>query len=218
MSEELNIHQLVEAFTNKASERYELAAKDVLISNLTELAPVELTEIGIIRLKRSINKTNNWKTLILTVLGSVSDFQMAFRWVAAIKEELLDPESSDLYFIASVKNNEISPELCTNIESGDQFCRKYVLRPGETLIEFLDRTFLANLTESKVEDEIVDPLYMAIQQTAQRLPAFTEHQQEYWRETLLSGNSGAELIDHLFKQLPISLHTNYNETSGENND
>ena len=40
MSEELNIQQLIEAFTSKASERYELAAKDTLISNLTEIAPV----------------------------------------------------------------------------------------------------------------------------------------------------------------------------------
>ena len=212
-----NIQQLVEAFKDKALIKYLISDDDAFSLNLLEFAPVQLTEIGILRLKRNLNRTNNWKTLIIVLLDSVAEFPIAFQWVAAIKEELLDPESSDLYFIGAVKDNQISPELCTNIESGEQFCRKYILRPGETISDFLDRTFLANLIESKVEDELVDPLYMAIQLTAKRLPTFTAYQQEYWRDILLSGNSGAELIDQLFKQAPISLNTPEDETSGEDN-
>jgi len=204
MSKDLNVQLLTEAFSQKASEKYEIQSSNLLIDNLIELAPIKLTEIAIIRLKRNGNTTNNWKTLIFAFLDSVAVFPTAFSWVAAIKEELLDPESSDLYFIGAVKNDQISNELCTNIESGEQFCRKYILRPGEIVSDLIDRTFLANLTESKVEEEIVDPLYMAIQLTAKRLPGFNAQQQEHWRDTLLSGNSGAELIDQLFKQSPLS--------------
>lgn len=212
MSEVINIENVRNAFVQSASNKYEVEDLDSNISNLMGLAPVQLTEIGILRLKRKTNFTGYWKTLIFVILESVDEFPLAFNWIASIKEDLLDPESSDLYFIGGVKDSSISQELCTNIESGDQFCRKYILRPGETISSLIDRTFLANLTESSVEQEIVDPLYMAIQQTAKRLPSFSDKQQEYWRDKLLSGNSGAELIDQLFKQSPISTKPDVNET------
>jgi len=120
-----------------------------------------------------------------------------------------------LYLIAAITSPELSIDICTNIESNDKFCRKYLLRPQETIEGLLGRTFLNPLTNEASEVEIVDPLHTALANTLKNLPWFTSDIQAFWKVTLLSGKTSADLIDNLFTDNFISQQND--EAPTENN-
>lgn len=215
MNDQLTLANLVAGINEKAKEKYVLRTEGEDIDQWMSYCPDNKDDYAIIRLKRHNNRSEFWKTILIAFVAEPDFFQSAFNWIASIKDELLDPETADLYFIGAVTASEVSIEFCTNIETKEQFCRKYILRPGETMQALMDRTFLATLDGSKLSTEIADPLFTAINQTGLRINTFTAGQQTHWRNVLLNGKTGADLIDDLFQQLTIKPEQD--ETPSENN-
>lgn len=213
MNREIKVQDFVTELSAVGDGRYMIVDNDDVILHLAKITPDELTDIGIVRLKRIKNASKYWKTIVISTIQSISELSTVFTWIANIKEELVDPESADLYLFTAIHDAELSDELCTNLEASEQFCRKYILRPNERISNMLERTFMSNLLGQQVEGDIVDPLHMAIEKTALKKTTFSESKQNHWREALLSGKSGAELIDALFKenQTPLdSGHETFN--------
>jgi len=166
---------------------------------LLKVSPDELSIKKVLRLKR--NNYPNLKTYkTILVVGITDDKEMAFplKWAASVKEILLDPETSDLYLFI-YQNGNISLETCLRIESTEQFCRKFILHPKETIEHFLERTFLAKLEASTEEVLSTDPLLKAFTEVQKEFDWLTSKEQKRWSEILLSGKTGSELIEDLFK-------------------
>lgn len=214
MITEFNALTLKEVFWEKAKSKYEAVENEALTRLLQILSENQNVKTVLLRIRRTSYEKASFKTLFFAVVDSEADFRKVFSCVASIKEEVLDPESSDLYFVGAVKDRSISNASCTQIESTEQFCRKYILRPDETLEELLDRTFLSDLTGTAFEQDIVDPLLMALQHTGERVPAFENEMQNRWYSQLRSGLVGADLIEVLFED---NKEDNQNGTTRENN-
>lgn len=71
------------------------------------------------------------------------------------------------------------------IESTEQFCRKYVLRPTETLENFLERTFLAKPNAVIKELLSTDPLIKSFLAVQSENNWFNSEEQKKWKEALL---------------------------------
>ncbi|SDE65064.1 hypothetical protein SAMN05216464_10895 [Mucilaginibacter pineti] len=216
MNENLTALAVIQAIGEKAAGRYRLRTDDAEIQPWLDCYPVDGADRAVLRLKRLSNKTDHWKTIAIALVPEPSGLQQSFSWIAAIKDDLLDPESADLYFIGAVTGSEVSMDFCTSIETREQFCRKYILRPGEQITDLMNRTFLSSLTDHTLETEIVDPLNTAIQQTGARLAHFSVARQVHWRDALLSGETGAALVDALFSEISQNDMLTTDETSAEN--
>lgn len=173
---------------------------------LEEIRPGKLTDVKVFRLQKipTLPKTTNplqyWKTILVTVLKKDSELGNALQWAALAKDALLDPESADLYlFIIFEDNVNVPIETCIRIESTEQFCRKYVSRPGESPENLIERTFLApleNLNENN--NALFDPILKAFTFVEKEYSIFNTNEQNKWREAFLSGKNGSEIIDDLF--------------------
>jgi len=215
MKDTLTAQLIINEITNKAQSKYSVRSESEEISQWLAYNEENFTSRAVVRLKRLTNRSDNWKTIVISLVKEPMELQKSLSWVASIKDDLLDPESADLYFIGAITDTQVSLEFCTNIESKEQFCRKYILRPDESINELMERTFLSTLTDDVIQADIVDPLYTAIQQTGERMAAFSQDQQTHWRQALLSRLTGAELIDELFK--PITYTNQSDNVSRENN-
>jgi hypothetical protein len=216
MNENLTAAAVIQAISEKAAGKYQLRTDDAEIQSWLDGYSVDGADCAVLRLKRLSNLTNYWKTIAIALVPEPAGLQESFSWIAAIKDELLDPESSDLYFIGAITAGEVSMDFCTSIETKEQFCRKYILRPGEQIADLMNRTFLSSFAEHTLETEIVDPLNTAIQQTGARFAHFSADRQVHWREALLSGETGAALVDALFSEISQNDTLTTDETSAEN--
>ncbi len=189
---------LVDLISQEVKDRFILISESGEIDILKSLAPDSLIRKDVIRLQRIANATMGWRTLIIAAAESPSDISKALEWSASCKEELLDPDSSDLYLFI-IGSFEISIEECVSIEANEKFCRKFVLRPEETLQQLLKRTFIPPLRHEIVSDSIIDPLTAALSLTAAAdAPWLTSDEQKRWQKALLSNLNGPELVDTLF--------------------
>ena len=187
------------------SDRYIILSENSIIDKIEEIKPEELTETDILLLKRNnkfnINEStlNGWKTILITLLANKEELEYALRWAAITKEALLDPESSDLYLLILFENYEnIAEGSCIRIETTEQFCRKFVLRPNETVQQLINRTFLKSITELRKETRISDPLSSALSSTALKHNWLNISEQSHWRKLFLTGKAGCDIIDELF--------------------
>jgi len=115
-----------------------------------------------------------------------------------VKDELLEPENGDLYLFAVIKDESLSINQCTNIEASDRICRKYILRPEETIDSFLGRSFISPVMSEASSGKLFDPLHLALESTSVQHEWFDSSEQERWQEAFLSGKNGQELIELLF--------------------
>lgn len=164
-----------------------------------EITPESLKDAFIVSLKRDWPNPGGQRTLIISVLDSLNEFKIALQWAAAVKDELLEPANGDLYLFIVIKGNEFSIEQCTDIESSDRICRRYVLRPEETIEDLLNRSFLAPVMGRVDTSGISDPLNLALRETASNQQWFTHEEQQTWQQVLLSGKTGQDLVESLFK-------------------
>jgi hypothetical protein len=118
------------------------------------------------------------------------------------KEELLDPESADLYLIVMLENMDLTLEECVSMEASEKFCRKFILRPDETIEDLMKRTFLPVIIEDKTTDAVFDPLTVALNDTGKDAEWFSANERDRWRALLLSSKSGHDLVEKLFKFPP----------------
>ncbi|GAB2452165.1 hypothetical protein GCM10011375_39130 [Hymenobacter qilianensis] len=195
---EITSQLLVKNITALASDRFLTLGNDE--QNMFEFdSAKELLDKAVLRLRRNIDGIGGVRTILVLVLNNYNEFKDALRWAALIKDELLEPENGDLYMFVVIKDENLSIEQCTNIESSDRICRKYIFRPGETVPEFLSRTFIEPVVGNGSTDSIIDPLSLALEKVSQQHQWFDSSEQERWKTALLSGKSGHELIEVLFK-------------------
>lgn len=154
---------------------------------------------GILRLKRKNAEIDKWKTLVLVEIEAKNENEMkqelkkAISWLASVKEILLGTENSDLYLFLAF-SDDLCIEECLRIESTEQFCRKYVLLPGEEISNFLNRTFLQKILNVKDAATIEDPLERAFFETAVEHSWLTPEIQKKWKKAFAE-LSGSELAD-----------------------
>lgn len=181
-------------------------------TNILSLCPQELPEKFMFRLERIAEpRLTTRKTILLVAIEDDSQTIHAFRWAAIAKEILTDPESSDLYAFICFKQN-VPIDVCLRIESTEEFCRKYVLHPDESIELFLERTFLAKTTTSSQDSLSADPLIKSFDSVGLKHSWFNSEEQNHWKRILLSGTTGSDLIEELF-----NLNKGKNEVSEENN-
>lgn len=179
--------------------RFIISNNDHLNEVLQEITPESLNDRLILSLKRDWHNSGGERTLLVAVLGSLSEFKIALQWAASVKDELLEPANGDLYLFIVIKGDDLSIEQCTDIESSDRICRRYVLRPEETIEDLLNRSFIAPVMGNADTAGISDPLHLALEKTASNQQWFTQEEQQTWQQILLSGKTGQELIESLFK-------------------
>lgn len=200
---------LITAIDIAIDGRFQIDPNEGFLKKLEEIKPSELTDAAVLRIQRLPSSEgptlslDTWRTVLVTVLVNKVQLRLAFEWAALVKETLLDPESSDLYlFIAFGNHINLTIEYCILIESTEQFCRKYVLRPEETPEQLIERTFLAPLINSSVNNRISDPLLAAFSITGNQRTWFNTAEQNKWQKIFLSGKKGDELVDELFSERP----------------
>lgn len=186
------------------NDRYRFDDNDDFIDELLSFSPENLKHKEILRIKRLNAEVDRWKTLIFVEIADDSESEIkaglkdALSWVASIKEKLLEPEATDIYLFLAF-DREISAEECLRIESTEQFCRKYVLLPREEFPDFINRTFLQKLTNSKSTSESTDPLERAFLNTFTQFTWLTPEVQKRWKKAF-SELSGSELFDQLLER------------------
>lgn len=185
------IHELMTSITKRAEGRY-----DVFLPDLEKrILPSVDIDIAVIQLKRINRETAGWRTVLITAFSnSLNSVQSAFRWAADFRDILAEPQTADLYMFMLIDG--IESEDAARLETDDRFCRKVVLRTGESLDSFLDRSFLASLTPTTGGNEISDPLLASLKSMCEAHSWVKPHI-EVWRALLLSDNTGDDIVNSL---------------------
>ncbi|PCK05153.1 MAG: hypothetical protein COA42_18630 [Alteromonadaceae bacterium] len=190
------------AIADAAGSRFELSVNDESVDDLMSLAGEEAGLGKIMRIKRRERSNASWKTLVFAEAEADNEIilkeniRKVIRWVATIKEFLLRSENTDLYLFLMFRG-EVSTEECLRIESTEQFCRKYVLLPGEDVSEFVSRTFIKEIVSAGGVIDANDPLEEALTKTADKYDWLTEDVKSQWKKAFLE-LSGSDLADVIF--------------------
>jgi len=199
MVENTTSASIASAIISMAEGRFIISNSDYLNDLLQEITPEPLKDKVIISLKRNGPNLIGERTILISVLDSLDEFKTTLQWAASVKDELLEPANGDLYLFTAIKDNGLSINQCTDIESSDRICRRYVLRPNETIEELLNRSFVAPIMGDVSTHGISDPLHLALEKTAIDQQWFTQEEQQSWQKVLLSGKTGQDLIEALFQ-------------------
>lgn len=178
-------------------KRYIKETKNNILDHLSALDEQSLNK-KIFRLKRS-NKAelNTYRTILLVQLNETDALKNALQWVAAVKNSLTDPETSDLYLILISDNSIFTIDDSMRIESTEQFCKKYVQRGNENPESLIRRTCLAGLSVRSDDSIQSDPVKKALLETSQKYIWFEESVQAIWEEAFISDDNGNELLDRI---------------------
>ena len=187
----------VQAIENQVKKRF-LVEGNTGIEKYERLADDSLSDISVMRLQRCMSVTSHFRTVLISVLENKNELEAVLRWAAEVRRELRDPETSDLYLIIAIK--DLPDESCARIESGEEFCRKFVLRKNESPNDLISRTFITQLLDKKSDEIITDPLLEAFRKTENQCKSFDKDMQSYWKELLLSGLTSADLVNELFSE------------------
>lgn len=196
---------LIAAILVRAEGRFIVQADGADIRELLELAPADLADRNVFRLRRCNSDHAGWRTLLMVSLESEQQLPLAHTWAADTRDRLLEPETSDLYMILSVDGLVDNDGAC--IEANEQFCRKYVSRMEENVEEFLDRTFLGPVIAKSDGEALIDPFVAALLQTSMLHDWLDSDKQEAWHRTLLSGKTGSDLFEILLSTTPAGGNT-----------
>lgn len=190
--------EIIQNLLTSVSNRYLVQSDNSEDIYWKSLFPGEKGNVSFLRLKRKSSDAASWKTLLFVFEVDQQIVPQSFSWAASVKEELLNNESSDLYlFLIPKLSDKMLIENCIYIESNDQFCRKYVMRPDETFIDLINRTFLYQSEMNNQINEISDPLIAALEKTGNNLTTFTLERQITWKNILLSGKQGVDTAEAL---------------------
>ncbi|MFN8333494.1 MAG: ABC-three component system middle component 1 [Cyclobacteriaceae bacterium] len=182
-------------------KKFELSAETSQPAIL-DLSSGEFTSKQVVRIKRTNAPNALHKTLLIAGINSKTDLEHALVWAATTKDMLPNPEVSDLYLlIFPGEGMKITLEHSLRIESSEDFCRKYVLRPEETTELFLQRTFIGELTnvlppKPMGTDSLLAAAFVEVEK---KYKWFDTETQQIWKDAFASGKSGSELLEIIFK-------------------
>lgn len=152
----------------------------------------------VLRVHRVGEEKTGYRTILVAQVDTLVQASVVLHWCAKVRDALPEPATADVYLFLNIKSATI--EDCVRIESDDQYCRKQVLRPGESNVEFLARTFLAAPIGTDDQGELADPVLASLIEVAKTHPWFSTEEQMRWHKVLLSGATGAELAEQLLMQ------------------
>ncbi len=185
--------QWVALLQERAVGRFELEGDDAASANLRKLAPPNLDDHEVVRLRRPT--ASGYRTLLVVSCDNegVGD---ALRWAASVRDALLEPEPADLYLILDAP---CSLQVTALLEADDRFCRRFVIRGNEAPEDLLERTFLRGTKVDATIDAPREPLAAALA----AVPGIGSSLAAPWRAALLGGASGAELFELLLAAAPV---------------
>lgn len=183
------LDDLITAISTRALKRFVFSAPLIHL-----LMPSTILTQDARNLRRSSTEGGERTILIASLKFEHESLQAINRWAAEVRDQLPDPEASDLYMFLII--DDITLEDAGRIEADEHFCRKLVLRKDEPASKFLDRTFLSALTTSQTRSDIGDPFLAALTALAAS-HAWTSNHTAEWRELLLSDRAAPELAQEL---------------------
>lgn len=173
---------------------------DVFLDNsLTFLAEQPLSDVTALKVRRTGKPSSSGRTILLAAIDKIEDWKIVVRWTAQVRDMLPEPETSDLYLILLAQG--FSEHNRSRIEADEQFCRKYVTSSLDELPQLLDRTFLASLSASDIDADIVDPVTAAFMETQINHAWLTNNLQDQWLKTFLSEKPGKDLIPDIINNV-----------------
>lgn len=153
-------------------------------------------ETIVVYLKR--NKTTIfWKTIVI-IKTKIVNIKKMYEFIALIKESLPDPSNADLYLFSIIEDNN-SLGQCLKIESSELLCRKFVLRPQETIIEMLSRSFLIPLDNYEQESINLNPIENAIKSTKSKHSWLKANELKKWRTLFNSNLNNLDIVDKIIE-------------------
>lgn len=197
--------EIILSITKIIEGRYELQREDTLKGELLSLAGDEVKHKEILRIRRSGLQADLWKTIVIVEIEGDEqkdikiNLREAMTWVSVIKESLIGSENSDLYLFLAF-SHDVDVEECIRIESTEQFCRKYVWSSRESVLDFINRTFLQELVHHAEATVGEDPLERAFSETAMKFEWLTPEIQKKWKDAFVNCN-GSDLIDALLEDV-----------------
>jgi hypothetical protein len=186
-----------EEFTKEISENIADRFKVISSDKYSFLAPTSLNCKTIFEVQLLKSEAKGLKTVLLASINSFDDLIYPLKWAAAVKDILLDPQSADLYLIIH-QNGNIPLETCLRIESSEEFCRKFILRPEETTEGLINRTFLSKLIDDSSEEISNSPTLNAFNSMRKENDWMEESEQKRWQELLLSDMESYDIIQSIF--------------------
>lgn len=201
----MTFEQFVAHINASTENRFVIEDQSDIKNEMLSVAPENITNKLILRFCRQLSSgllNHNMKTLFVVNI-SPDIFKDSLQWVALSKEVLLDPETADVYlFIMWKEETSPSIEECLRIEASEDFCRKFVLRPFETIESFIERTFLKKIDAPLPLDLGQDPLISAFSGLEDQFTWFDESEKTRWKEVFNTGTSGSDLFDALMTNKP----------------
>ena len=196
----MTFEQFASHIKDSIQARFHVESPNVIQTEMLDLTPQTITNKQVLRFCRPLSSdvsSQFGKTLLVTGIDP-DQIRDVLQWAAICKEVLLDPETSDVYlFIIWLGENIPSIEECLRIEANEDFCRKFVLRPNETVESFIERTFLKKIDAPEPLDLGQDPLISAFSGLEQQFSWLDETEKARWRAAFNSGASSFELFNAL---------------------
>ncbi|WP_131367723.1 hypothetical protein [Comamonas thiooxydans] len=146
---------------------------------------------NVLMFRRIGGEHGGFRTVLVAHADSLQASGSALHWAADVRDALPEPATADVYLFLEIESATL--EDCLRLEADDQYCRKFVRRPGESGEEFLARTFLAPPVDPRRVGDMADPLSASLLQTAEVHSWFSSEEQARWRQALMSGATGQEL-------------------------
>lgn len=201
----MTFEQFAAHISDNIQNRFSLETQNDVEGEMLDLLPENIPYRQVLRFERqhpSHILSRYMKTLL--IVGITTDqLRDVLQWAALCKELLLDPETSDIYlFILWLNDSDPSVEECLRVEANEDFCRKFVLRPHETIESFIERTFLKQVNTPQPLDLGQDPLISAFSGLEEQFAWFDEAEKARWKEAFGSGDSGFDLFDALITPNP----------------
>ena len=178
----MNCDSLQAAILELAQNRFFLAEQE-RSDYFYSLVQDGVVDRSVVTLKKHTAGSGGNKTLLLACLSSTEQISLGAKWAADVRDELPEPEASDLYLFLSVDG--ISDGECSRIEADEQFCRKYVLRPYESYSSLVMRTFLGPLEVGDEAVSVADPVVSAMRSTEKDHNWLDSPMQEHWKRLFL---------------------------------
>lgn len=196
-----SVQQLVAGITSFVGDDYEVCSGEDILTRILSLCPIAIEEKAVVRVRRSGANSSRPRTVILAALKQSEHVKLFLSWCASTRETLTDPEASDLYGMVIALYTPFTLDDCLSFEASETYCRKYMVRPGETIEGVLSRSFFAPISDTRIMSELSDPLLAALNNTSAVHDWFDNTERERWRSAFLSGETGSELIENLFEDL-----------------
>ncbi|MDR6734820.1 ABC-three component system middle component 1 [Sphingobacterium sp. 2149] len=195
----MTFDQFISYIHHQIEARFSIISQGTIENEMIEVASENLQNKELIRFFRPLETSEpSLKTLLVVGINSDSNLKDVLQWAALCKELLLDPETADIYLaIMWTKETQLSIEECLRIESSEDFCRKFVLRPNETKESFLERTFITKVEAPTPLDLGQDPLISAFSVLEQEFAWFNDEEKVKWRQAFSSGMSSFDLFNTL---------------------